>query len=69
MSEPAGGAEPGWTCARCDVPLEPGQVTVAYMGTSFPYELLRCPRCGFALVPESLATGKMLQAEQALEDK
>jgi len=58
-----------WTCGKCKVPLAPGQVTVSYLGNSFPLELLRCPSCGFVHVPRSLATGKMLKAEQALEDK
>ena len=35
-----------WTCARCDVPLQSGKVTVAYLGNFFPVELLRCPNCG-----------------------
>ncbi len=70
MSDPA--AEPGkpsWSCARCKVALVPAKVTVEYLGSSFPLELPRCPRCGFVYVSGSLATGKMLQAEQALEDK
>ena len=58
-----------WNCARCDLPLEVGKVSVSYLGSAFPLDLYRCPKCGFILVPESLATGKMLQAEQALEDK
>ncbi len=62
-------AAPAWQCARCKVPLERGPVSVKYLGGAFPYALPRCPRCGFALVSEALATGKMLDAEQALEDK
>ena len=46
-----------------------GKVTVSYLGSEFPVELLRCPSCGTVFVPEELATGKMLQVEQALEDK
>jgi RNase P subunit RPR2 len=60
---------PRLTCARCNQDLLPGKVTVSYMGNSFPVELLRCPECGMAYVPEELATGKMLQVEQSLEDK
>ena len=70
MGDPGGKEREGaWTCARCKVALVPGKVTVEYLGSSFPLELSRCPRCGFVHVPRSLATGKMLQAEQALEDK
>lgn len=44
-------------------------MTVSYLGNSFPVELLKCSSCGMAFVPEELAMGKMLQVEQALEDK
>lgn len=56
-------------CQKCDVPLEPGRVMVQYMDNAFPVELPRCPRCGQVFVPESLAVGKMLDVEKALEDK
>ncbi|QQE80589.1 DVU_1557 family redox protein [Alicyclobacillus sp. SO9] len=56
-------------CEKCDSQLEPGQVTVSYLGSSFPVELLRCPQCGFVLITEQLALGKMLQVEKTLEDK
>ncbi|HET6413086.1 MAG TPA: hypothetical protein VFG53_13600 [Anaeromyxobacter sp.] len=70
MTDPTASDDEGsWTCARCKVALSPGRVTVTYLGSAFPLELPRCPRCGFVYVPRSLATGKMLEAEQALEDK
>jgi len=56
-------------CQKCNVPLEVGKVTVQYMENAFPVELLRCPKCGLVFVPETLATGKMLEVEKALEDK
>jgi len=56
-------------CAKCNVALAKGKVTASYLGSEFPIELLKCPVCGMVYVPESLATGKMLQVEQALEDK
>jgi predicted RNA-binding Zn-ribbon protein involved in translation (DUF1610 family) len=56
-------------CLKCEVQLEPGKVTVSYLGSSFPVELLRCPQCGFVLITEELALGKMLQVEKTLEDK
>jgi hypothetical protein len=46
-----------------------GKVVVSYLGAKFPIELLKCPSCGLIYVPESLATGKMEQVEQSLEDK
>lgn len=56
-------------CQKCNVPLEPGPVTVKYMENAFPVELPRCPKCGLVFVPETLAIGKMLEVEKALEDK
>jgi NAD-dependent SIR2 family protein deacetylase len=56
-------------CQKCNVPLEPGPVTVQYMENAFPVELPRCPKCGLVFVPETLAIGKMLEVEKALEDK
>ncbi len=70
MSEhtPAPG-EAELVCAKCQRPLVVGKVNASYLGNSFPVDLLRCPGCGFTYVPEALALGKMLQVEQALEDK
>lgn len=58
-----------WTCANCDVPLEPSKIDVAYLGSAFPVDLAACPSCGLVFIPEDLATGKMLEVEQQLEDK
>lgn len=59
----------GWECGSCKEPLVKGKVTISYMGNAFPVELLVCPKCGQALVPEELALGKMAEVEKALEDK
>lgn len=61
--------ENAYTCLKCGIPLEPGEVTVSYLGSSFPVELPRCKQCGFVLVTEDLALGRMLQVEKTLEDK
>lgn len=58
-----------WTCAKCGIPLEMGKVEVAYRGSKYPVNLLRCPRCGLVFVPEQLALGKMAEVEKLLEDK
>ena len=58
-----------WKCRRCDVHLEPGPVTVAYLDQEFSAALPRCPRCGQVLISEALALGKMAEVEQILEDK
>ncbi len=60
---------PELTCLKCGKELMPGKVTVSYLGSEFPVELSICPVCGTVFVPEELAVGKMLQVEQALEDK
>lgn len=58
-----------WICAQCNQPLQPTKVQVNYLKSAFHVELMACPSCGFTYVPESLATGKMLEVEQLLEDK
>ena len=70
MTEEAGyGDEGGWTCNRCKDPLEVQTVRLQYLKTIFALHLPACPRCGMILINEELATGKMAEAEQALEDK
>jgi len=58
-----------WTCHGCGAALVSGPVTLAYMGNRFTAELPHCPSCGFVLVSEELALGKMAEVEQILEDK
>ena len=68
-SQPTAKPAPELVCGKCNRKLEIGKVTVSYLGNRFPVELPRCPACGLVYVPEDLALGKMLQVEQALEDK
>jgi hypothetical protein len=56
-------------CDDCNVQLTLGNVTLSYLGSSFPVELYKCPQCGLVFIPEDLARGKMDQVEKALEDK
>lgn len=65
----AGATDPELVCAKCQLPMVLGKVKATYLGSSFEVELPRCPSCGFVYVSEALAQGKMLQVEQALEDK
>ena len=58
-----------WQCVTCQKPMEPAKVNVSYLNSVFNVELMTCPDCGFILVPESLAVGKMLEVEKLLEDK
>lgn len=58
-----------WVCEVCRVPLEWGKVSVTYLGSAFPVDMLRCPRCGQPFLPEYLALGQMAKVEGSLEDK
>ena len=60
---------PSLQCAKCEIPLQVGKVDIAYLGSKFPVDLLQCPQCGQAFVPEELALGKMAEVEKILEDK
>jgi hypothetical protein len=63
------GSESGWICNRCRVPLEVQTVRLQYLKTIFALHLPACPKCGMILIDEELATGKITEAEQTLEDK
>jgi hypothetical protein len=73
MNEPTQPTEPAaqsaWTCGRCGIPLSPAKVSIAYLGSAFPVDLLKCPQCGMVFIPEDLALGRMAEVEQTLEDK
>jgi rubredoxin len=58
-----------WECAKCGVPLVIGKTQIAYLGSAYPVDLLKCPSCGLVFIPEELALGKMLDVEKSLEDK
>ena len=63
------GSESEWHCHQCNVTLEVQTVRLQYMQSIFPINLPACSTCGFILIDEELATGKIAEAEQALEDK
>ena len=63
------GGDSEWICNRCRIPLEVQLVRLQYRKTIFALHLLACPGCGRILIDEELATGKMAEAEQILEDK
>lgn len=58
-----------WQCDRCQCDLVVGQVEVAYMNNRFTADLPYCPTCKTILITEAVATGKMAEVEQILEDK
>lgn len=66
MANPTG---TDWWCGKCDVALSKGKVSVAYLGSMFPVDLLRCPQCGQSFIPEQLALVTMAEVEKLLEDK
>ena len=59
----------GWRCSACDEALVSAPVELEYLDSLFNVELPTCPTCGYVLIPENLALGKMHQVEQLLEDK
>jgi len=59
----------GWICNRCNLPLELQKIRLQYFRVIFALDLPACPGCGMILIDEELATGKMAEAEQVLEDK
>jgi hypothetical protein len=70
MTEKAkSGNEIEWICNQCKVPLEIQKIRLQYSRVIFALDLPACPKCGMILVEEELATGKMAEAEQVLEDK
>ncbi|ATW25743.1 DVU_1557 family redox protein [Candidatus Formimonas warabiya] len=56
-------------CLKCDLLLEEEKININYLKSTFPVELLRCPKCGLTYVSEELALGKILEVEETLEDK
>ncbi|MGD0826620.1 MAG: DVU_1557 family redox protein [Desulfobaccales bacterium] len=67
--DPTNPSDAIWWCGKCDVALEMGKVNIGYLGSMFPVDLLRCPKCGQAFIPEELAMGKIAEVEKLLEDK
>jgi hypothetical protein len=51
------------------VALVPATVELEYLGSVFSVELPACPQCGTVMIAEDLATGRMFEVEQLLEDK
>ena len=56
-------------CARCERKLVSAQTAFRYIGHTFHTDILRCPECGEAYIPESLVRGRMQEVEKELEDK
>jgi len=56
-------------CVKCNKPLILKKTVFEYMKLSFSYDVLCCPVCGMAFIPEELANGKMAEVERMIEDK
>lgn len=56
-------------CHKCQKELEPKKTYFTYLGHSFFTEVLKCPECGEAYIPEELVKGRMAEVEMQLEDK
>lgn len=67
MTDPSSPAN--LVCCKCDVPMETGTVTFAYLGHNFSADLPQCPQCGQVYLSEELVKGKVTQVETDLEDK
>jgi hypothetical protein len=59
----------GLKCVKCGCGLEPKKTVFDYMGMSFTYDVMCCPKCGAVLIPQDLAEGKMAEVERMMEDK
>ena len=59
---PGGAANATWAWKR-------GRWNISYLGSMFPVDLRRCPKCGQVFIPEELVLGKMSEVEKLLEDK
>jgi NAD-dependent SIR2 family protein deacetylase len=58
-----------WRCSKCGEKLVAAPAVVEYMGNRFDTDLPQCPKCGWVLVTEKVAKGKMGEVERILEDK
>lgn len=56
-------------CSLCNIELQPQKTYFEYLGHNFSTDILRCPKCGNAYIPEELVKGRMTEVESQLEDK
>ena len=58
-----------WKCRKCGTELTEQNVVFDYLSLNFSEKLPRCPKCRRVFLPKDLATGKMVQVEEQLEEK
>ena len=56
-------------CLKCNCALEYENTNLYYLGHRVSDKFLRCPKCKQIYIPEDIATGKMAEVEESLEDK
>jgi RNase P subunit RPR2 len=56
-------------CRKCNLALEPKEITFRYMGFHFNHTLPACPACGQVYLSEDVVNGKVKEIELLLEEK
>lgn len=56
-------------CCKCNAEMVEKKTTFDYLGHEANYQILRCPVCGQAYVPEELVNTKIADVEKLLEEK
>ena len=61
--------ENGLYCYSCNELLVSDKVILTYMKSTFPTQLLRCPKCGLVYIDEEMVATKATEVEMVLEEK
>ena len=61
--------EEGLFCYRCNLPLVSEKVFLSYLRSTFPTQLLKCPKCGLVYISEKTALTKAAEVEKTVEEK
>ena len=61
--------EDGLYCFRCNETLVSDKVLLQYLSSSFPTQLLKCPKCGLVYIDEKVIMTKAVEVERTIEEK
>jgi len=61
--------EAGLYCYRCDEVLVSSKVFLQYLASSFPTQLLKCPKCSTLYIDEDMIMTKAVDVERTIEEK
>ena len=61
--------EDGRYCFRCNVVMISDKVFMTYLKSTFPTQLLKCPKCGQVHIDEGIIIKKAAEVELILEEK